>query len=198
MGLNSFIPWIILIVLSIALFRVFGYVLQTSGTSLIGGNIPVSNVISHWSHSFEKFNMSAVDFYAELSNELNEHEMPHTTIGKTVHKEAGMLSASREYLRIKHGDIVFDVCASPFGKDFFVSWWLYESAGTMRRMFRNTKFGNFLEQRAQNRTFYQIDEEDMFRSCVHECILATIDRVTTPKGIRQLSDAEKQYKMGGV
>lgn len=187
-------------VLAILMVTVIWAIIQASnsGPGLIGGNIPVSNVISHWSHFFEKFNMSSTEFYQALAAELKEHEMPHTTIGKTIHKEAGILSASREYLRIKHGDIVFDVCASPFGKDFFISWWLYESVGGMRRMFKNTKFGNFLQQRSQNRTFYQIDEESMFRSCVHDCILATVEKVTSGKGLRQLTDSEKEYKMGGV
>ena len=106
--------------------------------------------------------------------------------------------ADREYLRIKHGDIVFDVCASPFGKDFFISWWLYESAGTMRTMLKNTKVGDFMNARASQRTFYQVDEEDMFRSCVHDCILETITRVTEGKGITQLTDAQKAFKMGGL
>ena len=109
-----------------------------------------------------------------------------------------MLSASREYLRIKHGDLVFDVCAAPFGKDFFISWWLYETTGPMRVVFKGTRFGSFLQQRASKRTFYQIDEEDMFRACVHECILETIDKMTENKGELKLSDADKLFKMGGL
>lgn len=188
---------LLVLVLLIVLIAILRSKFDT-GISLIGGNIPVSNVISHWSHFFEKFNMSSMEFYTELETQLQEHDMPNTAISKTTHKEAGILSASREYLRIKHGDIVFDVCAAPFGKDFFISWWLYESVGGMRRVFKNTKFGDFLHQRAQNRTFYQIDEESMFRSCVHDCILATVEKVSNGKGVRQLTDAEKEFKMGGV
>jgi hypothetical protein len=171
----------------------------TSGSgSLLGGNIPVSNVLSHWSHFFKSFALSTNVFYEELEKTMKAHEMPNAVISKTQHKEGGMLSAAREYLRIKHGDIVFDVCASPFGNDFFISWWLYESAGAMRTMLRNTKVGDFMNERASKRTFYQIDEEDMFRSCVHDCILETITKVTEGKGFLQLTDAEKQFKMGGL
>lgn len=172
--------------------------LDRQGTSLLGGAIPVSNVLSHWSHSFRTFSLSSDLFYKELEDALKQYEMPHSVIQRTKHKEGGMLSAAREYLRIKHGDIVFDVCASPFGKDFFISWWLYETAGTMRTVLKNTKVGNFLQHRAQNRTFYQIDEEEMFRSCVHECILETISKVSEGKGLMHLSDADKAYKMGGL
>jgi hypothetical protein len=170
----------------------------TSGTNLLGGNVPVSNVISHWSHFFKSFNLSSNEFYEELEKSLKIHEMPNAVITRTTHKEGGILSASREYLRIKHGDIIFDVCAAPFGKDFFISWWLYETVGSMRTIFKNTKVGNFMENRAANRTFYQIDEEDMFRSCVHECILETVKSVTDGKGVLQLTDSDKEYKMGGL
>ncbi len=171
---------------------------KSSSPSLLGNAIPVSNVLSHWSHFFHSFSMSSDMFYGELEKTLQDHDMPHSVIERTKHKEAGMLSARREYLRIRHKDIVFDVCASPFGKNFFISWWLYETAGTMRTVLKNTKMGNFLQARAERRTFYQIDEEDMFRSCVHECILETVTKVAEGKGLMQLSDADKAYKMGGL
>lgn len=41
--------------------------------------------------------------------------MPNSTIARTTHKKGGVFSSSREYLRIKHGELVFDVCAAPFG-----------------------------------------------------------------------------------
>ncbi|MCW3111477.1 MAG: hypothetical protein JWQ09_5983 [Segetibacter sp.] len=188
-----------IVVIFLVLFVVYIlYQYSNQSTPLLGGAIPVSNVLSHWSHSFRSFVISSDLFYGELEKTLQEHEMPHSKIERTKHKEGGLLSASRVYLRIKHGDIVFDVCASPFGRDFFISWWLYETAGTMRTLLKNTKVGNFLTDRATKRTFYQIDEEDMFRSCVHECILHTITKVTEGKGITQLTDSEKAFRMGGL
>ena len=188
----------IAVILIILLVIYFVYKSSNSSTTLLGGNgTPVSNVLSHWSHFFQSFAMSSDTFYGELEKTVKSHEMPHAKIERTRHKEGGILSAAREYLRIKHGDIVFDVCASPFGKDFFISWWLFETSGTMRSVLKNTKVGDFMNAQASKRTFYQIDEEDMFRSCVHECILETITRVTEGKGIMQLTDAQKAFKMGG-
>lgn len=187
-----------LIVVASILLVFFLYKLSQGSSSLLGTNIPVSNVISHWSHFFTFFTFSSNAFYEQLEVVLKDHEMPNARIERTQHKEAGFLSANREYLRIKHGDIVFDICAAPFGKDFFISWWLYETAGTMRTMLKNTKVGNFLNERAANRTFYQIDEESMFRSCVHDCILETIMKVTEGKTQYQLTDAQKSFKMGGT
>lgn len=188
----------ILMILFGAVIIYIVYKASDPSRGLLGGNIPVSNVISHWSHFFQKFAMSSDDFYRELEKTLQSHEMPNSSIQRTRHKEGGMLSAAREYLRVKHGEVVFDVCASPFGKDFFISWWLYETTGPMRTIFKNTRFGSFLQQRASKRTFYQIDEEDMFRSCVHECILETVSKVTNGKGELQLTAADKAFKMGGA
>jgi len=168
-----------------------------AGTPMMGGT-PISNVLSHWSHFFTQFTLSSDVFYKALEETFKVHDMPNIALGRTKHKEAGLLSANREYLRIRHGDIVFDICAAPFGKDFFISWWLYETTGTMRTVLRNTKVGDFMNARAARRTFYQIDEEDMFRSCVHDCILETITAVTMGKGVTQLTDADKAFKMGGM
>ncbi len=186
-----------IVIAVILLLYLFINFVNSSGSTLIGGHTPVSNVLSHWSHFFQSFALSSNSFYAELEQTLKGHEMPNAAITRTQHKEGGILSAAREYLRIKHGDIVFDVCAAPFGKDFFISWWLYESAGTMRTLLKQTKVGNFLNERAAKRTFFQVDEEDMFRSCVHECILETIAKVGEGKGI-SLTEADKVFKMGGV
>jgi hypothetical protein len=161
-------------------------------------SIPVSQVISHWSHFFQNFSLSSDMFYSELTKVLKSHDMPHTTIDRVNHKEGGMFSASREYLRIKHFELVFDVCAAPFGKDFFISWWLYETEGMMKQFLKFTKVGDFLAERAAKRTFFQIDEEAMFRSCVHECILETVTKVTEGKGFRELTIAEKAIKEGGL
>lgn len=192
--MEAFVAVIILLVVVVIIVKTN----NTAGATPMSGNVPVSNVLSHWSHFFQSFSMSSDLFYAELESTLKAHEMPNAVITRTKHKEAGILSAAREYLRIKHGDIVFDVCSSPFGRDFFISWWLYETAGTMRSILRNTKVGDFMNERASKRTFYQIDEEDMFRSCVHDCILETITKVTDGKGVMQLTDSQKEFKMGGL
>jgi hypothetical protein len=42
------------------------------------------------------------------------------------HKEGGLASASREYLRIHRGKHAFDICAAPFGTGLFISRWFTE------------------------------------------------------------------------
>jgi hypothetical protein len=91
-------------------------------------------VISHWHHFVEDFNTSTVEFYINLEEVLNSKEAP-VKPQKLDWSEGGILSAKRQYLRATYGRYSFDICAAPFGKDFFFSWWLTkrrpESALTM-------------------------------------------------------------------
>jgi hypothetical protein len=160
--------------------------------------IPISDVISHWSHNFQSFTLSADQFYAAAQHILAAHQMPDTKIVRVVHKEGGMFSSNREYLRVKHANLVFDVCAAPFGKDFFISWWLYETEGRATSLLKGTTIGKILKSKETARTFYQVDKEEMFRSCVHECILAAIAKVTEGKAEWGLDKEDKAYKMGGA
>ena len=81
-------------------------------------------VISHWHHSIEDFTTSAMEFYKSVEESLKAKEAPSVRMERIDWSEGGILSAKREYLRISHGRFSFDLCAAPFGKDYFFSWWL--------------------------------------------------------------------------
>ncbi len=160
--------------------------------------IPVTQVVAHWAHAYPFFSMSSSDFYSLVEQLIKEHELPNVKIERAKNKEGGLLSASREYLRVRHGDLIYDICAMPFGKDFCVSSWLYETEGMMRQFLKFTKAGEYLSERAAKRTFYQADEEAMFKSCVHNALIEATERMTEGKGMRALSDVERMLKDGGM
>ncbi len=85
-----------------------------------------SNVISHWHHPVENFQTSTMEFYAAVEEALQPHKIPDLSTSRVDWKEGGVISARREYLRVKRGRLAFDLCAAPFGTDFFFSWWLAE------------------------------------------------------------------------
>jgi hypothetical protein len=91
-------------------------------------------VISHWHHSLEDFNTPALDFYRSVEETLKAKEAP-TRVERVDWKESGVLSARREYLRISYSRFSFDLCAAPFGKDFFFSWWLVRRAPEFALMY---------------------------------------------------------------
>jgi hypothetical protein len=85
-----------------------------------------ANVISHWHQLIENFQTSSLAFYESVETAVHARAVPETSRIRIEHKEGGLASANREYLRLHRGKHAFDVCAAPFGTGFFVSWWLTE------------------------------------------------------------------------
>ncbi|HUP22075.1 MAG TPA: hypothetical protein VNB06_03950 [Thermoanaerobaculia bacterium] len=72
----------------------------------------------------ESFATSSMDFYRAVEEDIAAREIPDVRCSRVEFKESGIGSAGREYLRVERGDLAFDVCAAPFGRGFFFSWWL--------------------------------------------------------------------------
>ena len=159
---------------------------------------PVSQVLSQWTKSFPFCSMSSNEFYTSVAEIVKSHKMPNCKIGRVDLKEGGLMSSSREYLRIQRNDIVLDLCAAPFGTDFFISWWMYETESLIHQILGNSYLGTLLRNVKKSKTFYQADEEAMFRGCVHECVIEAIDLMTKNKGIRELTDVEKLITKGSI
>jgi hypothetical protein len=85
-----------------------------------------SIVISHWYHLLEGLQASPREFYAAVERAIQSRQVPDARASRVDWKEGGLLSARRDYLRIRRKKLVFDICGAPFGSNFFVSWWLGE------------------------------------------------------------------------
>lgn len=81
-------------------------------------------VISHWYMLMENFETSGMEFYQAVEAALQERGVPDITTSRVEWQEGGLATARREYLRIQRSRLAFDICAAPFGKGFFFSWWL--------------------------------------------------------------------------
>jgi hypothetical protein len=77
--------------------------------------------LSHWYSLIPGFSMPVKDFYDDIEKELKEREVPGLEMRRVDFSEGGLLSADRTYLRMQRENLVFDVCAAPFGKSFFFS-----------------------------------------------------------------------------
>ena len=84
----------------------------------------ISGVLSHWHTLIDIFNTSSLDFYEAVEEAVSQRELPDLKFGRVMFKERGLASAKREYLRIRRENVAFDICAAPYGKGFFFSWWL--------------------------------------------------------------------------
>jgi hypothetical protein len=85
-----------------------------------------ANVISHWDQLIENFQASSLEFYNSVEKALEGRAVPEIHWSRVEHKEGGLASANRQYLRTHRGKYAFDICAAPFGTGFFVSWWFTE------------------------------------------------------------------------
>ena len=80
-----------------------------------------ANVISHWYTPVPNFSTSTKEFYSKVEAELKAQEVPGLDLSRVEFAEGGLMSAKREYLRMTRERLVFDVCAAPFGVNYFFS-----------------------------------------------------------------------------
>ena len=83
------------------------------------------DIIEHWYTLVSGMHFPVSDFYIAVSEELKAHQLPGLVIKTVSIAEGGPLSDNRLYLRMKRERLYFDVCAAPFGLNFFFSYRFY-------------------------------------------------------------------------
>lgn len=80
-----------------------------------------AEVIPHWGSVTPDIHFSSEKFYAEIEERIKAKQWPGVRTLRIYYREAGLLSYQREYLRIIRQRDMFDLCAAPFGTDYFFS-----------------------------------------------------------------------------
>lgn len=93
-------------------------------------------VQEHWYVPLLDFRISTQEFYEAVEAELKERKVPDLEISKITFSEGGLLSAHREYLRLRRERLVFDICSAPFG----TSWFFSLRGSVIRRTLRLWEF----------------------------------------------------------
>jgi hypothetical protein len=141
---------------------------------------------AHQSEHFEDLRLSAKEFYTLLKKMIEEYRYPDVSCTPVTLKEGGLLSSKREYLRISKGRYNYYVCASPFGKSFFISWWLQENANTGANFAaRFGRLGKAMAARLESKTYYELDTQLMFTSAINTLIKRAVEKVKADKGFRK-------------
>lgn len=86
--------------------------------------VPIDPVLARWHRLVDGLQASPKAFYARVEERVEQRQIPQLKVSRTHWPEAGALSSAREYLRLERLGYRFDICAAPFGRGFFVSWWL--------------------------------------------------------------------------
>lgn len=151
---------------------------------------PVENK-SAWHHTFIDLKFSSQEFYQSVEEAIKKRGIPDIRFSRITHSQGGVFGTRREYLRVSRNEYIFDICAAPFGNDFFVSWWMGEAVRSVisKIPILNTIAG----KNPKLKSYYQADTEAMFRGSVSLGVQEAIDHMTSIKGIRALSDSDKRF-----
>lgn len=154
-------------------------------------------ILDHWHQHFYNLQLSSKEFYDLVEQQIKDQSLPKVKLSRVTLSEAGLFSSNREYLRIQRDQYTFDICAAPFGKEFFISWWLVENSGSLQLLLTRLPFiGRFFIKQTNRKTYYQIDTETMFMESIHSILLQLIDSITEQKGLRSLSETQRQITKG--
>ena len=152
-----------------------------------------ADIFSHWHHLIENFQASPMEFYSQVETALQKRQIPDLKISRVDWREGGLLSAKREYLRVRRKEFVFDICGAPFGTAFFFSWWLGELPSGFWALISLVPIaGPALFWAFRRQTYYRNDTAQMFQDLAHTAVLEVIDGMTSAKGLRVLSELDRK------
>lgn len=137
-------------------------------------------LISNWMMTFEGLQFSTKEFYLMVEKRIKAHSVPAIKMSIVNYKEGGILSASRQYMRVQYHDLAFEICAAPFGNDFFVSWW-FGSTSNMQKDLARKLFKGLAQDTS---TYYKLDTQAMFKENVRLAVARSIDEMTAGKGFK--------------
>lgn len=151
-----------------------------------------SEAIASWNHMVDDFHYSTEEFYKLLEAQIKKKEVPGVKTRTRNIKQGGMLSKNRLYFEVSRKEYIFHVCAAPFGKGYFFSWYLRVKTSWFRNLLtRLPVLGPAFKLRFELQPYYKIDTANMFKASIHSCITDTIDEVLQPKGSK-LSELERR------
>jgi len=155
-----------------------------------------TEAIGSWSHLFPDMQHDPNSFYDLVDKILHEKQVPEFYSRKITISEGSILSHNRLYLEVSRGDYIFHICAAPWGTGFFFSWWVRQKMSDIDQLLILIPFvGSRIVKMRQYQSYYKLDTDSMFRTSVHQSVLAAIDSLTSAKGIRGLSEFERTPDM---
>lgn len=148
---------------------------------------------SKWNTLIDNFNFSTQEFYKLLKEELQNQGIKRIEIEQVSLKEGNVFSSRRSYLRATWKEYQYDICAAPFGKGFFISWWLLYKNSIAQLIISKIPFvGGWFARKLYPVTYYKIDTASMFMTYAQAAVLKVVDDITKSQGVRALSEQERK------
>ena len=154
---------------------------------------------SNWNTLIDEFTYSSKDFYGLIKKELLSNGINNLNVKFVFHKEGNIFSSKRTYLRATWKEYQYDICAAPFGKGFFISWWLLYKNSILQIIVSRIPFiGVWLNHFLFPITYYKVDTASMFMSYCQQAVLNVIDHITADKGIREITAEERKPILNNI
>lgn len=111
------------LMLSLALFGLVGENRVTAAADFVAKklNTRKGELSEHWGSYMPNIHFSAREFYEKIEAEIRAKRWPDVQLLRVIYTEAGLFSHKREYLRVVRQRQCFDICAAPYGVDYFFS-----------------------------------------------------------------------------
>jgi len=134
---------------------------------------------------FENLQLSAQDFYETLKTTIGQYQFPDVRCEIRTLSDNGWFESKRLYLQVKFHSFTYNICAAPFGKNFFISWRLEEADSFWIRFSRALEGKKF-------KSFYELDTEMMFKDSITAIVIAQVEVVMSEHGFRQSEEPTVQ------
>jgi predicted house-cleaning noncanonical NTP pyrophosphatase (MazG superfamily) len=149
-------------------------------------------LLNNWNILIPCLSYSSKEFYDTLTAKLNEQEVKNLKVKVIEKNTGGILSGKRLYAEVSFDDYIYDVCGAPFGKSFFVSYWMHFELRKREKIVLGVPFfGRWLLKAFFPMTYYRVDTSNMFHSLMHEVIIELVDEICKDHELEKLSDNQK-------
>lgn len=150
---------------------------------------------SNWNIYLENLIHDSDAYYKDFTELLLSKNVKGISHKRIKLKKRGALSSSRQYLRISFENVSFDISFYPYALGTYVSSWSYTTTSGFEFIIRAIPiFGNFLHKNFYPNTYYIADSIAMFQFLVHQTQMDVIDKLMKEKGLRSLTEKEKEFK----
>lgn len=156
----------------------------------------IDSLLAYWNTVLDSVQVPPSLFYEMVEEEISLRQIPHLQIMRVFWREGGWFSARREYLRVRHQHLVFDICGFPISNSFAVSWWLGSIERNVKNLFFETPLiGGFLEEKLSPVTYFAIDSNTAYQRAIHNSVLRVVDELTEQNELPRLAGLERMPEM---
>ena len=152
----------------------------------------VTRIISHWYKLIEGMQESPQNVYSQLDQAITKRELPKVKLSRVKHRESGLFSPKRVYFRVRRKELIFDICAAPYAKGFFISWWLGECPAIIWILLYIPILGPLVMWLFRRETYWRIDTALMFQESIRAAVLEVLDELIKSQGLRALTEDERK------